>query len=536
MDPIWITIAFLMGFAVRQVGLPPLVGYLAAGFVLNFIGVQGGDVLEIISDLGVQLLLFSIGLKLKVKSLFKPQIWATGAIHMLITVVFFSMAIFGLSLTGTSLLGSLDFKPSLLLAFALSFSSTVFAVKVLEEKGEMGSLHGRVSIGILIIQDIAAVIFLTFSLGKIPSLWALVLIALLPVTRYLLKSMLTRSGHGEILILAGMFMALVVGAAAFDMVGLKADLGALIVGLLVADHRKASELAEALLGFKDIFLIGFFLTIGLSGAPTFEALGIAALLVIAVPFKVVLFYYLLTRFRLRARTSLLSSLSLANYSEFGLIVSYVGAQYGWISSEWLVVIALALSITFVIAAPLNTAAHRIYMRTAEKLRKFETKTRLPEEEPIDPRDAKIAIFGMGRVGTGAYDYMRERHGGKVIGFDYNSEVVKQHQEAGRNVIKGDPLDLDFWDRAQKEDHKVTLVMLAMSSLTENMEVARLLKSAPYFKGMVAATARFDDEVEALKESGVDAAFNVYGEAGAGFAGHICNSLDGACEIVRVLGK
>jgi hypothetical protein len=132
--------------------------------------------------------------------------------------------------------------------------------------------------------------------------------------------------------------------------------------------------------------------------------------------------------------------------------------------------------------------------------------------------------------------MRERHGGKVIGFDYNSEVVKQHQEAGRNVIKGDPLDLDFWDRAQKEDHKVTLVMLAMSSLTENMEVARLLKSAPYFKGMVAATARFDDEVEALKESGVDAAFNVYGEAGAGFAGHICNSLDGACEIVRVLGK
>ena len=98
MDPIWITIAFLMGFAVRQVGLPPLIGYLAAGFVLNGIGVQGGDVLKIISDLGVQLLLFSIGLKLKVKSLFKPQIWATGAIHMLITVFFFSAASLGSAL------------------------------------------------------------------------------------------------------------------------------------------------------------------------------------------------------------------------------------------------------------------------------------------------------------------------------------------------------------------------------------------------------------------------------------------------------
>ena len=532
MDPIWITLAFLMGFAVRQVGLPPLVGYLAAGFVLNGIGLQGGDVLEIISDLGVQLLLFSIGLKLKVKSLFKPQIWATGAIHMLITVVFYSAAIFGLSLTGTSLLGSLDFKTSLLIAFALSFSSTVFAVKVLEEKGEMASLHGRTAIGILIIQDIAAVIFLTFSLGKMPSWWALALIGLLPVIRFLLKAILERSGHGEILILAGMFMALVVGAAAFDMVGLKPDLGALVIGLLLADHPKASELSESLLGFKDIFLVGFFLTIGLAGAPTFEALGIAALLVIAVPLKVVLFYFLLTRFRLRARTSLLTSLSLANYSEFGLIVSYVGARNGWIGSEWLVVMAIALSITFVIAAPLNTGAHRIYIRTAERLRKFETSTRLPEEVPIDTGEANIAIFGMGRIGTGAYDHLRERYGTKVIGFDYHSEVVKKHQEAGRNVIKGDPMDLDFWERANTEDHQVNLVMLAMTSLRENIEVAKLLKSSPYYQGMIAAVARFDDEVEALKEAGVDSAFNIYGEAGAGFAGHICVALDGACSINR----
>jgi predicted Kef-type K+ transport protein len=113
MDPIWITIAFLLGFAARQVSLPPLVGFLAAGFVLKGIGIEGGDTLEIISDLGVQLLLFSIGLKLQVRSLLKPQIWGTGTIHMLITVLFFSAAIFGLSFTGTSLFAALDFKLSL---------------------------------------------------------------------------------------------------------------------------------------------------------------------------------------------------------------------------------------------------------------------------------------------------------------------------------------------------------------------------------------------------------------------------------------
>jgi len=305
----------------------------------------------------------------------------------------------------------------------------------------------------------------------------------------------------------------------------------LIVGMLIADHPKASELAKSLLGFKEIFLVGFFLNIGLSGAPSLEALGIATLLTLVMPLKVALFFFLLTRFKLRARTSMLTSLSLANYSEFGLIVGAVGAANGWISPEWLVVMAIALSMTFVLAAPLNTAAHSIYGRMATRLKPFETRMRLPEEEPIDPGDARIVIFGMGRVGAGAYDFMQARYGGKVIGFDFDSDVIREHQEAGRNVIRGDPMDADFWERARAKDHQVALVMLAMPSQTENIEVAGQLKSFN-FPVQIAAIARFDDEVEALKEAGVDAAFNIYGEAGAGFAEHISRVMDKQYESIK----
>ena len=103
MDPVWIGIAFLFGFVIRQVGLPPLVGFLIAGFVLNGFDVQGGEVLEEVADLGVTLLLFSIGLKLNLRSLIRPEVWAGASVHMIITIGLFGVAIYWLSLTGFSM-------------------------------------------------------------------------------------------------------------------------------------------------------------------------------------------------------------------------------------------------------------------------------------------------------------------------------------------------------------------------------------------------------------------------------------------------
>lgn len=517
-DVTWITLAFILGFIVKQIGLPPLVGFLAAGFVLNMSGVHGGEMIHKIADMGITLLLFSIGLKLNLKDLVRPRVWAVTSMHIVITVAVFGFAIYALALAGAPLFSALDLQHSLMIAFALSFSSTVFVVKVLEERGEMKSLHGSIAIGILIMQDLAAVVFLAFSAGKVPTAWALLLLLLIPL-RPLLKNLLHRAGHGELLILYGFVLALG-GAEIFELVGVKGDLGALAMGVLISTHPKASEMAKTLLGFKELFLVGFFLSIGLSGSLTLQTVSIAALLVPFIFLKSALFFALLSRFKLRARTSLMATLNLTNYSEFGLIVAAVGVSNGWIDSEWLIVIAIALSLSFVVSAPLNTRADTLYFNYREFWRRFQGHVRSHDDQEIEQPGASVIIMGMGRVGSGAYDRMYELCGNTVFGIDSNADAVASHLAAGRNVVLGDPTDADFWDRV-KRGHSVDLIMLTLPKIQSNLAILRQLKRFA-FSGHVAVLAQFPDEESILKEAGASAVFNVYAEAGSGFADHVAD--------------
>ncbi len=520
-DIIAIGIAFILGLGARFVGLPPLVGYLVAGFVLFSAGGRVTQTLTEFSEIGITLLLFSIGLKLRVGNLLMPQVWAVASLHMAIAVTVASVIIYSLSFASLSLFAGLDVHAVVLIAFALSFSSTVFAVKVLEEKGEMGSLYGRISIGILIIQDIIAVLFLAVSTGKVPSVWALLLLGLIPL-RPVLDAMLRKCGHGELQILFGLTLALG-GAQVFELVGVKGDLGALILGVLLARHPGASDLARQLLGFKDLFLVGFFLTIGLSGPLSLDAVSVALLLLLLVPFKTALFFVLLSRFRLRVRTSLLSSLNLANYSEFGLIVAVIAVSAGWIPSQWLIVIAIALSLSFIVAAPLNTASYRLYAGFRSRLAAFESAQRIGEEEAIEPGDAEVMVFGMGRIGSVAYDTLRKRMGGAVLGVDNDSATVEKLKASGRRVMQGSATDVDFWDRIDLDHHGVRLVLLTMPKHDENLFAARQLHDLGY-AGKLAAVAKYPDELLSLQEAGVHAAYNLYAAAGSGFAEHVCDEL------------
>lgn len=515
-----LVVAFTLGFMMRIVGLPPMLGFLIAGFILKGLGVEYTPAIERFSTMGILLLLFTIGLKLNIRSLFRKHVWQGGSGHMVLVVLLFSGVLFVLRFLGIGHFSELTGNAILLISFALSFSSTVFAVKVLEEKGEMQSLMGKTAISILIIQDIVAVLFLTFSKGQFPSIFAVGLLAF-PLLRRPLLWILNRTGHGEMMVLYGLILALG-GAELFLIVGMKPDLGALAAGLVIANTDKADELSKAMLNFKEFFLVAFFLSIGLTGTPEWWMFGIATIFILLIPLKSILYFLMLTRYQLRARTSFWISLSLSNYSEFALIVGTVAVSQGLIHGDWLLILVFTVALSFLISAPLNS---KLYFALFEKyLLPFEKKKRLADDRPIQVDGAEIMIFGMGRVGTTTYDFMASKFGRHVIGLDDNYSIVLEHKRARRNVIIGDATDSGFWENLEPGD--VYLVVLTMNNHIVNKNAVVRLKKGN-FNGKIAAVAHYEDEKKELLELGVDSVFDLYEEAGIGFAEHVCEAMDAA---------
>ena len=512
MSFIWILVAFLFGFVAKQVGLPPLVGYLSAGFVLHAFDVQPAANLEAFADLGITLMLFTIGLKVNFRDLLKPQIWGSAISHMSV----WTLVLFGLLslLASVTTLTYLDFtlQQSAIMGFALSFSSTVCVFKMLEGSAELKTRHSDLSISVLILQDLAAVIFLVFAIGKTPSIWAFGLIALVLI-RPIFNKISNLSGHGELVPLLGFLFALG-GAELFKLVDLKGDLGALVLGMLIAGLPKANELYKSLMSFKDLFLIGFFLSIGFTALPTLEMMYVAAGLLILLPLKFALFHFVFALFSFRARTSFLSALLLANFSEFGLIVVSLSVDQGWLSEQSLVIVALAIAMSFVVNTIIYKYAHTIFAANKLFISRFQ-RASVSRHHTVDkPVGAEVIIVGMGRVGFGAYVDLESKLGTKIWGVEVDKKRAKQFKAEGKNVVFGDADDIEFWENINLKDIK--LVMLAIPSVTEMKNILYQLNHTQY-RGRIAAIARFEDERKDLISLGADVAFNYYEEVGAGFA-------------------
>ena len=520
-DPLWIAIAFLCGLLFRLFGLPPMVGFLAAGFMLNALGAEGGDFLSSMADLGITLLLFTIGLKLKFKSLVKPEVWGVATVHMTIVTLLTAVVVMLLSYTSLPLMSDLSLSSALLIGFAMSFSSTVFAVKILDELGATSARHGRITIGVLVVQDIAAVIFIAVSMAKLPSPWAFALVGLIPL-RYLIYIVLDRVGHGELLILFGITLALL-GADVFELVGIKEDVGALVFGMLLANHAKANELSKALLGLKELFLVGFFLSVGMTSVPGWNELIIALLFILFLPFKAAIYFALFNLFYLRTNVSWRSSLNLANYSEFGLIVGAVATSAGLLPKEWLAVFAVVMSLSFIVSAPLVYYRDTLYKNVRIWLEKFERPDRLSGEENLDLENIKVVVFGMGRMGVAAYDAMEPDYPSYLVGVEIESEKAKLQNTSGRNIVIGDATNPDFWMRAPTLLKGLEWVLLTLPTHRANIEAALRLKEMGY-QGHIAATTKYRDEEDELKEIGVEYTFNIYTEAGLGFANELQNFI------------
>jgi predicted Kef-type K+ transport protein len=502
LEAIWIGFAFTVGFLARVIGLPPLVGYLLAGFLITlssqgFNLPQGNEIIAHIAHFGVLLLLFTVGLKLNLKSLTKQEVLGGSLSHFFLTVLIYTPIIF--------LAFSLSWRDAVLLGAALAFSSTVLAAKVLEGKREIRAFHGRVAIGILIMQDLIAMAMMSISQGVMPSPWAL-LIFVLPLLKPLLFKILSMTGHEDLQILFGVLLAVVLGGGGFALVGLSSELGALVFGALMASHPRAGELAKTLWAVKEFFLVGFFLKIGLGGLPDTQAWMFALLMTVLLPLKGILFFALLVLFKLRARSAFLSSLTITNYSEFALIVASV------VMPQYLIPLALTVALSFVVSAPLNRYAHPLYEKLAHRLIPFERNIHHPDEQPVSLGDAEVLIMGMGRTGCAAYEYLQ--HKTKLAALDSDPARVAHYQHLGENVFFADAEDQVFWQGLHLGNIKA--VILCLSDVEAKLIATRKLRQAG-FGGLIVSHSMQQDEAYKIMAAGADHTYLTMNEAGLGLA-------------------
>ena len=174
--------------------------------------------------------------------------------------------------------------------------------------------------------------------------------------------------------------------------------------------------------------------------------------------------------------------------------------------------------------PLNSAAHIVYAKLSGRLKRFETATRLPGDEPIDTGDASVAVIGLGGVGSSAYDEMTQRHGTVVMGVDFCAATVASHQAKGRHVVYGDAGDSDFWQRFNPSISHINLVMLALPDPKSSVFAIQQMRQCGY-QGQIAVSVRYEDEIDIIKAEGIDAVYSLYEEAGVGFSDHVCDHIN-----------
>ena len=251
---IWIAGAWGAGQISRWAGLPPLVGYLTAGalFAANGLG-DSEHWLEIPSEIGVELLLFAVGLKMNPRSILRFDVAFGTLLHLVLSALILALA----------LTQDLSIEMKIALALTLGFSSTVVAAKGLEARREIRAFHGRLSISILVLQDLVAVTLLVIGGDSAPSPFALGLLAIPLAAPLLRKGLEKLSPEPELHLLVGVLLALVLGAQLFKVVGVSGELGALVMGMVFANHPIAKEIANYLWGVRELLLIAFFLRVGM---------------------------------------------------------------------------------------------------------------------------------------------------------------------------------------------------------------------------------------------------------------------------------
>jgi Kef-type K+ transport system membrane component KefB len=528
-DNVFYQIGAILGLAAAGGALamllrqPLIVAFIAVGILLGPSGVgvvvQSGEI-ELFARLGIALLLFVVGLKLDIHIIrtVGPVALLTG----LGQVVFTSVVGYLIALS----LG-MEHVTAIYVAVALTFSSTIIIVKLLSDKREVDSLHGRIAVGFLIVQDIVVVLVMIgltaagqagdgASLGKeallIITKGALMLLAVVLLTRYVLPRLLHRlAGSPELLMLFAIAWA-IIGATIGDALGFSKEVGAFLAGVSIASTPYRELVAARLVSLRDFLLLFFFIELGANldmgtiGAQSGIAIIFSLFVLIGNPLIVMV---IMGYMGYRKRTGFLAGLTVAQISEFSLILAALGLSLGHLDPSTVGLITLVGLITISGSTYMILYSHQLYARLGPYLGWFERKVAHREmDNPIDDSRVDVLLFGLGRFGSTLANILRER-GCRLLAIDFDPAVVRLHEREGYSARYGDAEDPEFIATLPLE--RATWVVSTLRDRSLNRALLQGLRQQG-FRGRVAVSSSSRHEADEFRRNGADLVLVPYADA------------------------
>ncbi len=447
-----LSVAFVISYIARAFKQPIIIGYIIAGIIISPFLIKYGfskDIISVLSEFGIAFLLFTVGLHLNPK-----VVKEIGTVSLL--VGFGQMILtFGLGFLASTLILGFNSITSSYIGVGLAFSSTIIVMKLLSDKGQLGSLHGKISIGILMIQDLvaaAALMYISSVSGSINFgsfalrgfLSGAGLVVVLFLAGFFIIPRITRSiaRSQELLFLFSITWAFLV-AGLFSYFGFSIEIGALLAGVILSISPYSIEISSKIRPLRDFFIIIFFIILGFS----FSAANLGTILVnalvlslIALIFKPLILMILMAFFGFTNRTNFMVGTSLAQISEFSLVVLALGVSVGQVSPEILSTMTLTGIITITFSTYMFIYSQSFYDKVSGFASIFEKK-KLRKERKIS-KNYDVILFGYNRIGFSLLKSFKEIKK-KYLVVDFNPDVVRDLEKLRIPVLYGDAYDSEL---------------------------------------------------------------------------------------------
>ena len=534
-----LSLAAILGVVGQKLRQPLIIMFLATGILAGpavFGFIQSYDQIELLARIGISLLLFIVGLRLDLSLIRTMGLVAlvAGLGQIVFTAAVGLVIALALKMSITS---------AAYVAMTLTFSSTIIIVKLLSDKKEIDALHGRIAVGILIVQDMAAILALVelaaFGSGLaqgqsvlakslVMAVKGIGLLATVGVLmRYILPPLLSRLAQSqEMLTLFAIAWAVLCGAVT-EWLGFSKEVGAFLAGVSLAPSQFRDSISTKLASLRDFLLLFFFIDLGarLQWSTVGAHLGASVLLSLFVLVgKPLIVIAIMGWMGYRRRTSFLTGLTMAQISEFSLIVGALGVSLGHIPPQTMGLITLVGVVTIFASSYMILYSHNLYQLLAGPLKIFERKNPYREassDTAIETTAADAILVGLGNYGSGLAERLLERKM-KIIGVDFDPQALERWRARGVLVLYGDMADPDLYE--QLPMNRVRWVVSTVRSKDVNLALLHLLKYRGY-DAKVALTAASEAEATLYRQAGAHVVLRPFTDAAEQGADALTDATD-----------